>query len=52
MHYIDANKTYEDKFWRHLHKNAACNIEQVLGAAPHKTATVRPPTTHHKNYPS
>ena len=30
----------------------ASNIEQVLGAAPHKAAAVRPPTTHHENYPS
>ena len=36
----------------YLHKNAASNIEQVLEAAPDKAATVRPPTTHHKNYPS
>ena len=28
--------------WR-LHKNAACNPEQVLAATPHKTPTVRPP---------
>ena len=26
-----------------LHKNAACNPEQVLAATPHKTPTVRPP---------
>ena len=25
------------------------NTEQVLEAAPHKAATVRPPTTHHEN---
>ncbi len=33
-------------------KNAASNIEQVLEAALHKAATVRPLTTHHENYPS
>ena len=27
-------------------------IEQVLEATPHKAAGVRPPTTHHENYPS
>ena len=32
--------------------NAASNIEQVLEAAPHKAAAVRPPTTHHENYPN
>ena len=42
MHYMDANKTYAEKAWRQLHKNAASNIEQVLEAAPHKAATVRP----------
>ena len=35
-----------------LHKNTANNIEQVLEAAPHKAASVRPPTTHQENYPS
>ena len=40
------------KTWRQLHKNAASYIEQVLEAAPHKTAAVRPPTTHYENYPS
>ena len=43
---------YGEKAWRQLHKNAASNIEQVLEAAPHKAASVRPPTTHHKNSPS
>ena len=38
--------------WWQLHKNAVSNIEQVQEAAPHKTTAVRPPTTHHKNYPS
>ena len=49
MHYMDANKTYGEKAWRQLHKNAASNIEQV---APHKATAVWPLTTHHKNYPS
>ena len=30
--------------------NAASNIEKVLETAPHKTTTVRPPTTRHENY--
>ena len=33
-------------------KNAASNIKQVMEAALHKAAVVRPPTTHHENYPS
>ena len=37
---------------RQLHKNAASNIEQVLEATPHKAPTIRPPTSHHENYPS
>ena len=44
MHYMDANKTYREKVWRQLH-----NIEQVLEAAPHKVAAVRPFTPHHEN---
>ena len=52
MHYMYANKTYGEKARRQLHENVASYIEQVLEAAPHKAAAVRPPTTHHKNYPS
>ena len=33
-----------------IYKNAVSCIEQVLDAASHKTAAVRPPTTHHENY--
>ena len=40
----------QNNFWRQLHKNAARNIEQVLKAASHKAAAVRPPTTHHENH--
>ena len=36
MHNMDANKTYREKAWRQLHKNAASNMEQVLKAAPNK----------------
>ena len=43
MHYMDANKTAGEETRRQLHKNAACNPEQVLAATPHKTPTVRPP---------
>ena len=31
---------------------ATSNNEQVLEAAPYKAAAVRPPTTHHENYPN
>ena len=30
MHYMDANKTYREKAWLQLDKNAASNIEQVI----------------------
>ena len=48
MHYMDAYKTYGEKAWRQLHKNATSNSEQVLEAAPDKAAAVRPLTTHHE----
>ena len=51
MHYLDANKTAGEAR-RQLHKNVASNIEQVLAATPHKAPTVRPPASHHENYPS
>ena len=47
---MDANKTYEEKSWGKLHKNAASNVEQVMEAAPNKRAAVRPVSTHHENY--
>ena len=52
MHYMDANYTYGEKAWRQLHKNAASNSEQVMEAAPHKAAAVKPLATHHENYES
>ena len=33
---------YGEKAWRQLYKNAASNIKQVLEAAHHKAAAVRP----------
>ena len=33
---MDANRTYGTKAWRQLHKNAASNIEQILGQHPTK----------------
>ena len=52
MHYIDANKTYGERAWRQLHKNAASNIKQVPKTKLHKPAAIWLPNTHHKNYPS
>ena len=52
MHYMDANKTAGEETRWQLHKNAACNPEQVLAATPHKTPAVRPPAPYHENYSS
>ena len=38
---MNAHKTYGEKAWQQLHKNAAMNIEQILEATPHNTAAVR-----------
>ena len=51
MHHMDTNKMYGEKAWRQLHKNGANNIKQFLEAAPHESTAVRPPSTHHENYP-
>ena len=32
LHYMDANKTTGEEARRQLHKNAACNPQQVLGS--------------------
>ena len=47
---MDAIKMAGEEARRQLHKNAACNLEQVLAATPHKTPTVRPPASYHENY--
>ena len=49
---MDTNKMSGENDWWQLHKNPVSNIEQVLEAAPNKATAVRPPTTHHKTYPS
>ena len=46
---MDANKTAGEEARRQLHKNATCNLKQVLAATPHKTPTVRPPAPYHEN---
>ena len=52
LHDMDANKTAGEEARRQLHKNAASNLEQVLGGNTHKIPTVRPPALYHENYPS
>ena len=49
---MDANKTAGKEARRQLHKNASCNLEQVLAATSQKTPTVRPPAPYHENYSS
>ena len=48
----DANKMAGEEARRQLHKNATCNLKQVLAATPHKTSTVQPPAPYHENYSS
>ena len=52
MHYLDTNKTAGEEARRQLQENIESNIEQVLVATPHKKPTIRPPASHHENYPS
>ena len=52
MHYLDANKTAGEEARRQLNKNVVSNNEQVLEETHHKAPTIRPPTSHHENYPS
>ena len=47
-----ANKTAGKEARWQLHKNVESNIKQVLAATPHKAPTIRPPASHHENYPS
>ena len=52
MHHLDANKTAGEEARQQLHKNVASNIKHVLAATPLKAPTIRPPASHHENYPS
>ena len=49
---LATNKTAREEDRRQLHKNVASNIEQALAATPRKAPTIRPPASHHENYPS
>ena len=44
---MDADKAYREKARLELHQNTMSYIEQILEAAPHKTAAVRTPKSHH-----
>ena len=43
---MDTDNAQREKAWWQLHKNAKSYIEQILEAKSHKTAAVRPPTSH------
>ena len=43
---MNANKNAGEEGRRQLHKNATCNLKQVLAATSHKTPTVRPPAPY------
>ena len=45
-------KFLEKKLDRNCRKDSACYFEQILEAAPYKTAAVWPPSSHHTNYPN
>ena len=46
-----TNKTAGEDARRQLHKNVASNINHFLTAKPHKAPSIRPPASHHQNYP-
>ena len=52
MYHLDANKTARKEARQQLYKDVVTNIKQVLAATPHKAPTIRPPASHHENYPS
>ena len=43
---MDADKGYREKVRWEWYKNAVSYIEQILEVTSHKTAAVRPPTSH------
>ena len=45
-------KRLEKKLDSNYTRMSASNIRQVLAATPHKAPTIRPPASHHENYPS
>ena len=50
---LSCTYRYTNKIYAHfIYIACSTRVEQVLDEAPHKAAAVRPPTTHHENYPS
>ena len=53
MHYMDANKTAGEETRWQLHKNAACNPQQVPGSnTPQDTNCTAHLPPYHENYSS
>ena len=50
IRYLNAKKTHGKKSRWEQHKNATLCFKHILDATPHKTAAVRPPAAHLKNY--
>ena len=46
MHHTSADKTYWEKAWGELYKNATSYIEQILETTPYEITTVRPLISH------
>ena len=52
LHHLDSSKTLVEKVSWELCKDALFSFEQILEAAPHKTAVVQPLTSYLINHPS
>ena len=52
LHHVDFNEMPGEKTKCELYKNDICCFKQILEAAPHKTAAVRPLTYHWLNHPN
>ena len=52
LHHLYVNETLPEKARWELQKHAACCFEQILEAAPHKTAAIQPLHFHLTNNPS
>ena len=50
--HMDFNKALRQKVRWELHKDVVCCFEQILEAAPHKTAAVWPFASHLSNNPN
>ena len=48
--HLDAHEILGEKARWELHKNPACNFEQILEATPHKKAVVQPLISHLTNH--